>query len=68
MLCRGEDVLSLKVPTAICGSRAYRLSHILWTSWYALNMMERRAVCTQVKETACAIIAKGTLTLEFPDS
>ena len=68
MLCSGEDVLSLKVPTAVCGSCAYRLSHILWTSWYALNTMERRAVCTQVKETACAIIAKGTLTLEFPDS
>lgn len=68
MLCSGEDVLSLKVPTAVCGSCAYRLSHILWTSWYALNTMERRAVCTQVKETACVIIAKGTLTLEFPDS
>lgn len=24
-------------------------------------------MCTQIKETACVIIAKGTLTLEFPD-
>jgi hypothetical protein len=34
---------------------------------YAPNKMERKAVCTQIKEVACVIIIKGTLTLEFPD-
>lgn len=44
-----------------------RLFHILWTLWCALDKMERKAVCAQIKATACVMIAKGTLTLEFPD-